>query len=616
MSTKQAVVFAFMLVFLITTVVTMALWFHFSLDLDVKSRALKTLGDRKTELGAQRDKLTLRIMAPSVGLEAKVKHLQQTTDDHIQQLLRDPSNSRIKLYDDLGTEIATKWGPEGEAAKAWRSVYADWLRENTAIKEARTKLATMDKTSLQQVEQDTNALRDQLEEEEKRKRETILKRQEWTAALGKIRNQAEDTQERVNEVTRELEKVEGDEKDGEVIYSSKAMVTVDIGYVHGAKEGLKFSVFSGRHAVPVRKGAIRLVAIRAASSDAIILEEADRILYDKVTGWEAPDPGMRYSIYAAGGTDGTEPQPLEEKKSKRQKIREQRLQKEREERLAAGAEETAVVSEHQALEPQIQLGKGIEPIIAGDWISNPEYHAIVPTREFNRKLVNDLLAMGDISLNPQTFYFSPMVSAYRQEFLKRLCNRNQCKSAPQMSAEIDFIVTSPDTTRLDLLKQRLGDIKPEELAAEADLPPDRVALIRTYKALLEGQKYGTRAISESDLEKYFLARGRKKEILSGKTKQLGQSAFFVVGQTLLRSIRETGLYIQEHGGVMATSMDDHVDYLVVGKGMDDAKWDPVSRKIYYPSQKAPATAIAFSEAVKLLGLKVIRESELPKFFGR
>jgi hypothetical protein len=581
----------------------------------VKDRARQTLEDRTVSLQNQKDKLTRRIMDPT-GLEAKVANLQQTTDDHIQRYLRDPANSRLKLYADQGKEIEQKWGPDGEAAKAWRSVYDDWRRENQAIAEARTKLAEMDKSSLQQVEQSRTELRDQLEDEERKKRENLLKRQGWSDELGKIRVQAEDTQERVNEVTRQLEKVEGDEKDGEVIHASRALVTVDIGYIHGAKEGLKFTVFSGRHAVPVKKGVIKLTSIRAASSDGIIIEVPDKVMYDPVTAWEAPDTGMRYSVYAAGGTDGTEPQRLERKKSKRQQIREQRAQKEREERLAEGAEDTAVLTPNASEEPPIILGKGIEPIIAGDWISNTEFQAIVPTRQFNRTLVNELLAMQDVSLNPQTFYFSPMVKPYRQEFLKRLCSRNLCKSASKMSAEVDFIVTSPDTTRLDLVKQRLGEIKEGELAAEADLPPDRVALIRTYKALLEGQKYGTRAISEAKLEKYFLDRNRKKEMLTGDAKQPGQSVFFVVGQTQQRSIRETGLYIQEHGGVMAASLDDKVDYLVVGEGLGDAKWDPKTRRIYYPGQKVPATAIPFSDAVKLLGLRILRESELPKFFGR
>jgi hypothetical protein len=41
-----------------------------------------------------------------------------------------------------------------------------------------------------------------------------------------------------------------------------------------------------------------------------------------------------------------------------------------------------------------------------------------------------------------------------------------------------------------------------------------------------------------------------------------------------------------------------------------------SRRIYFAGQQAPATAIPFSDAVKTMGLRILREEELPKFFGR
>ena len=616
MSTKQSVVFAFMLVFLITTVVTMALWFHFSLEFDVKDRALKALEERKAELATQRDKLHGQIVDPA-GLEAKVRSLTETTDEHIQKYLRDPANSRWKLYVDQGKEIEQKWGPQGDAAKAWQAVSEDWQKENREIAEARTKLVESEKTSVQQAETGRKELRDQLDEEERRKRENILKRKEWSQELGQIRNQAEETQERVNEVTRELEKVEGDEKDGEVIYASKNTCTVDLGYEHGAKEGLKFTVFGNKGTVPFRKGTIRLTEIRATSSDAIVLPETGVQMYDPITGWVAPDPKMRYSVFSTAGTDGTEPQRLERQKSKREQIREQRAEMQRQEHEAEGGGEAPVLSTANASEqPQFIIGKGMEPIAAGDWISNTEFHRVIPDKQFEKVLVNNLISMQDVSLNPQTFCFSPLVKPYRQEYLKRLCERNLCKTAPQMSAEVDYLVTSPDTTSVELLKQRLGDMKPEAMADEANLPPDRLALVRTYKMLTEGRKHGAKAISEAQLEDYFLDRGHKKEMLAGQAKQPGQFVFFVVGETRNRSVRETNLYIQEHGGVVAPNMDENVDYLVVGEGLNDAKWDKASRRIYYAGQTAPATAIPFADAVKLSGLRILREDELPKFFGR
>jgi hypothetical protein len=156
----------------------------------------------------------------------------------------------------------------------------------------------------------------------------------------------------------------------------------------------------------------------------------------------------------------------------------------------------------------------------------------------------------------------------------------------------------------------------EAMEADANLPPDRLALVHTYKMLTEGRKHGAKAISESQLEEYFLDRGRKKEMLAGRAKQPGQSVFFVVGETRNRSVRETNLYIEELGGVLAANMDEKVDILVAGEGLDTAKWDKETRRLYYAGQPAPATAIPFADAVKLLGLRLLREDDLQKFFGR
>jgi hypothetical protein len=627
MSTKQAVIFAFMLVFLITTVVTVSLWFHFALEFDVKDRALKVLESRKSELATQRDKLHGQLVDMPSGLDAKVGTLTEATNQHIQMYLRDPANSRWKMYVDQGGdfkepggEIAVKWGPKGTVVKEWQAVSVDWQKENQEIADSRTKLANAEKTSVTQTETSHNELRDQLDEEERRKREEVLKRKEWVQEVSLIRDQSEETQERVNEVTRELERVEGDDKDADVIFASKSTCTIDLGYVHGAKEGLKFAVFGNKGSVPFRKGTIRLVDIRSTSSDAIILPETGVQLYDSITGWVAPDSRMRYSVFSSGGADGTEPQQLERVKSKREQIREQRAELLRREREVEGGVGTDVLSnENSSEEPQFILGKGMEPIAEGDWVSNTEFHRIVPHKQFEKVLIAEVIEMGDISLNPQTFCFSPMVKPYRQEYLKRLCERNLCRAASQMSAEVDFLVTSPDTTRIDLLKQRLGDLNPEAMEAmeaDANLPPDRLALVHTYKMLTEGRKHGAKAISESQLEEYFLDRGRKKEMLSGRAKQPGQSVFFVVGETRNRSVRETNLYIEELGGVLAANMDEKVDILVAGEGLDDAKWDKETRRLYYAGQPAPATAIPFADAVKLLGLRLLREDDLQKFFGR
>jgi NAD-dependent DNA ligase len=68
--------------------------------------------------------------------------------------------------------------------------------------------------------------------------------------------------------------------------------------------------------------------------------------------------------------------------------------------------------------------------------------------------------------------------------------------------------------------------------------------------------------------------------------------FYIAGETIFRSHRELILYIQENGGIVSYDMDTSVDYIVAGKN----------------SEKDVEKAKGF-------GIRVVREQELPEFFG-
>ena len=93
---------------------------------------------------------------------------------------------------------------------------------------------------------------------------------------------------------------------------------------------------------------------------------------------------------------------------------------------------------------------------------------------------------------------------------------------------------------------------------------------------------------------FFAQRHRKMELLRGTAVQPGQHIFFIAGETQIRSAADLKKYITEHGGVVANELNDTVEYVVAGTGLD--------KKF-------------FEETVKAKGLKVIREDELPRFFG-
>lgn len=612
MSTKQVVIFTFMLLFLAGALGTLGAWFHFATELDIKKNTLEALELQKREAKGRYDKLTPLLTDLEKGLDVRLRKQTDEAEEKYKLMYTDPTASRYNLYLGKEPEIEGEWK---KGSTEWAGVYSDWTGRNKKIQDAIENLKKQRVEAARAVDQAQQELVTELKTEDAERKKVVTGRKDMEEKLSKIRYDSEEYKDKLSKVTREVEKPTEYDSDGVVVFSDPDMnsYTVDVGFEEGAKTGMKFNVYSGRHNIPVQKGRLLVTDVRAHSSDAILLPPGERPLRDPITGWEATDPKMRYSVYSGVSTDPnsppTEPTRLEKQKTRKDLIEELRIERIRQEE---GPEAAAKAAGHgdTSSEPPIALNKRFEPIAPGDWISSTDFVRIVSGREFSRKVTEELLELKEVNLGSLTFFLTDSVRAFRREFLKRLIERNRCKVALAMSADVNYVVTTKASSSYELLKESLRSSEKKE-----DVNVDIATRRKTLAALEEGRKFSAGVIAEEELEGFFLKRQRKSELAKGKVIQPGQSTFAVVGETRLRSVRETGLYIQEHGGVLIPKLTTDVDYVVVGEGLSEAKLDRTSGRIYYSGENAPANTPSFFDGIKTMGLKVIREGELAHFFG-
>lgn len=592
MSTKQIVIFTFMIIFLGVMLFALGSWFHLSTELEIKNKAIVVLNLKQKDLedliggNAAYKGLKKEITDPETGLAHRLE-LAQSNADSMQNAAVDGPDSRRVLYEDMQKQLDDKW-PVAEAT--WKKLYVDWEQQNKNINSAEERLASQVKEKASKVAEASEALTKALSDEDLKRKESAQTLKTHSDELIDVRNEEEEVLNKVQGVTREIRAAKKVYPQGKVIHSTDALkyVSIDLGANHGIRRGMVFDVYSGVHQTLVKKGRIEVTAVKATSSDCVVLPEQVDLKVDTKTGWVATDPEMRYSVFSADGPDENRAQELIKPKTRAERLEAIRLQKIKDEQGEEAAEKAAQESLAPSA-PVIDLGKGFVPIAAGDWVNNPDFVPIVSQQAYRKKTIEELLSMADVNTSTLTFYFTDSVPPYRKEFLKRLCERNHCRSTDIVSADVNFIVTTAPTMRADLLD--------EELNRKDNKDKDTVIIRqqrKTLEAMKEGDKYGAGRIAEDELEAFFSKRERKQELLRGKTTQPGQSTFYIAGDTKDRSVPQLQHYIQDNGGVVATEMNDKVDYVVAGAGLDKA----------------------FYDKIKKLGLKVIREDELPKFFGR
>ena len=592
MSTKQTIIFTFMILFLAASIFSLGAWFQLSAQLDAKAKMISSLEDKKIAVNSliegpsSNQKLGLRyiVTSPVDGLRKQLDDERKRAEKMGNE--QDGAKQREVLYDKKGEEIPPKWK---NASDKWKSTFDDWKKLNGDIDGAFTRLKeqnvkTGDETAKARTERDTEE-----NNEDVARKEMVVNRKTMSDEIGTIRAAHEEVLDKISNVTREIRKSKAVSPQGKVLSANEDLHTlvVDIGAIHGVRKGMQFDVYSGFHPGLVKKGRVEIAQVNASSSQCVILPPSVEFKQDPITGWVPPDPKMRYSIYVGGGPDETEAQELLKPKTKQDRIDAYRMEKiEKEQGLEAV---DAIKKERdEPSSPPVELGKGFTPITAGDWISNQDFVPIVPETVYQQTTVDELKSMQDVNLSPLTFFFTDSVRAYRKEFLKRLCERNHCKSNDTMSSDVDYVVTSAGSTRLDLLQEKLASTKDKE-EVSGEIKNQR----KTLQALIDGKKIGAHVISEDEMEAFFSQRQRKTELLRGKTIQPGQHTFFVAGETKDRSAAQLQHYIADHGGVMAPELNANVDYVVVGSGLDQA----------------------FFDKIKKLGLRIIREDELPRFFG-
>ncbi|MCX7805302.1 MAG: hypothetical protein N3A38_08945, partial [Planctomycetota bacterium] len=475
----------------------------------------------------------------------------------------------------------------------WTEAFALWREKNQEIQRDLAGLAStkveMDQAKARS-EEDLQKMRADLREQQLK---SVAARAKRANEIADLRAEAEETLDKIKSLTRELEKVDVLEADGQVIYAAPElnMVTVDLGYEHGARKGMKFDVYAVRRGVEIVKGKIELVEVMATSSRARILPPERDLPYDEVTGWTATDPKMEYSVYAAD--EEGRPSRLVKKKRPIDLIRERQEQIRKEAKAAEEAaglptaeqEQLRREKEAQRLPPPGLAGR--HPIAEGDFVSNPEFIRIVPSQAFRKQLVEEIISLKDVSVAPETFVLADVIRPENADHLKRVITRNNCVVEADVGPDTNYLVTTVSAKNLEALEKACGDWKNENVSD--DIKKRR----RTVEKLRKAREYNVKVITEEDLDMLIYKKLRKRELQKGKAVQPGQIKFYVAGRMENRSPREVRLYIEECGGIVCETFDQNVDVLVIGTEAEE-----------------------YIKEAKRLGIRIIREGEIETFFGR
>jgi hypothetical protein len=585
-----------MVLFLGVMLFAIGTWFYWSTELESKKRMAESLDLRIAELAgvikgeAGKGDIRAAIDNSDNGLKVQLTNATQDAE------LKENENSRfiINEYEGLKAPLEANWGKTGAAAQNWEKVYSNW---NKQLKDVELALSGWREDKVKREERVATATDERYREEanaENEAKTVVSKLKEMAEKLTEIRVESEFVGDKISDVTREVRKTIEMKPQGRVIHSAPDLhvVRIDIGRNMGVRRGMIFDVYSNLHATPVKKGRIEITAVNAASCDALVLGPKKKVLQDPNTGYIPDDPTMRFSPYSALGNEQVLPQPLEEPKDKAARLeafRQKRLNDE----LGIDEAERLRKEKEEPSAPPVEFGSGFVYINEGDWVFSADFTPIVPESVYAKTSTEELLAMRDVNISPLTFYFTDGIKHFRREFLKRLCERNRCTVTEVLTADVNYVITLAGDTKVELVRRRVASPK-EEVVKENEADPAQVKLLKkTLAALEEGKKIGADVLAEDEMEAFFTRRQRKQELLRGKTIQPGQNTFFVAGETKDRSVDQVKRFIADHGGVASNNLDSTVDYVVVGKGLDKEFFDKIKR----------------------LGLRIIREDELPKFFG-
>ena len=601
MSTKQVVLYTLMIFFLILTLITGALWFNSSMEFDARHKLYDALEDQKIALGQI---LNGTPRNPESGLISQVDDPQKGLDKQLNDQVKannelrtssDPNSPGVKerreQYEAQDPEMEKAW--KQAAVPAWKQFYDDWKKQNEDITAALGKLKTQKTETEDKIKAANDELAQEAANEEVERKKIGQERAKMADEIKNVRLEHETTQQKVNEVGREFSKERAVSRQGLIVQADPVRKTavIDLGANSGIRKGMQFKIYSAEHRQNMLKGLLEVVEAEPFSSKCVLLEFVRDLRVDPITGYIPKNPDEKYSPYAAGGPEETDVQELLKPKTKADRIDALRIEKIAKEQGLEAAQNASAGNGNVGRDltrPPNEISLGLNPIAAGDWIFNANFVPVVADSEFRRQTRDEVLSMKDVNVGSLTLYIGDTVRVYRKEYLRRLAQRNGCKTSDSMTADVNVVVVGTGFTRADLLEEKLASTKGKE-----DVKEDIKAQRATLAALQDAKKFAAEIIAEDEMEAFFDRRQRKLELLRGKAIQPGRQVFYIAGKTRDRSLEQLAHYIEDHGGLVARNIEDKVDYVVVGEKPEDT----------------------YLENIKKRGLKIIREVELPELFG-
>jgi hypothetical protein len=585
-----------MIIFLAAMLFALGSWLHLSMELDIKKKALEELSLKEQQRQAVIDggvdvKGSKKMNDDPVDglskvLEKKLEIKRVVIGAPAGQPGEGGSEMRRDLYEKEFNNVSAKWP---ESAEHRKQLYDAWKNQSAQVQATVGRLFQAMADSDKNIAEAKSKLEAAVEAEKTALRESVLSKKKMSDELSGIRFEQEEVLDKRAKITRDIQAQHDVIPQGKVVHADEAVkiAVIDIGSLQGVRRGMIFDVYSGAHVGKVLKGHLEVTEVSPRSSTCNIIGPKVVKKFDPNTFWEATDSRMKYSVYSAGGNNEDTAQELEVPKTKADRLEAIKLEELKKQKGLEGVEEY-LASKDAPTAPVVDLGKGFVPIVAGDWINNTDFIPLVTDSQWAKKTTAELLAMPNVNIGPLTFYFTEAVPPYRKEFLKRMCEKNLCRTVEAVNADVNIVVTSAGKgTSIELLSQKQRDSHNKD---GAEFKKDQAIL----DAMIEGKKYGAEIIPEDELEAFFTRRNRKLELLRGKTNQPGQATFYIAGETRDRSVPHLQQWIRDHGGIVATDLNGNVDYVVTGAGLKED----------------------FYKLIKEKGLKIIREDELPKYFGQ
>ncbi|MFH1377924.1 MAG: hypothetical protein ABIH86_04155, partial [Planctomycetota bacterium] len=321
--------------------------------------------------------------------------------------------------------------------------------------------------------------------------------------------------------------------DGQVIAISNepnyAYCWIDIGRQNGVQRGMQFTVFREENNFQKTTGIIEVAEVYATSAACKVLDKLLPTRRDPLSGYETTAESFAYSPYQGQGSDsavlGVIFLETGDERSDRDRIIED---------LRPKRETTQQESDQRGGEPTpTYLGSGMQMIRVGDRISNSLFVPILPERDYQQRVKQDLAKLEDIQLGRLSFYISDILSDTEKSFVQQMIRYNECSISSEINPDTDILiapeVVSTLPTSSDRMQFLIGQLTQEisRLTGRADEYGDeatarslerRQQTLEMSKAALQ---LGISVMTVDEAQQFFRKRRTKIKHTSGKLHQPG-----------------------------------------------------------------------------------------------